>query len=235
MQVLAFQHASFEGLGAMAPWFAARNISVQMVPQYAPLSTALPNPESLDFMIVLGGPMGVHDTAQYPWLIEEKAYLRQYLNLGKPALGICLGAQLIAEQLGAVVQKNPQPEIGWWPIEWMPAARRIWPKAVGSETVFHWHGDTFALPKQAELLAKSAACGHQGFIYQSKVVGLQFHLEMTLSTVNDLIEHGEDELNEAPFVAQAARIQAEPTASYQQNQQLMAQLLNYLWNESPAR
>lgn len=228
MQVLAFQHESFEGLGAMAPWFAARKIDVRMVPQFLPPQASLPAPERVDFLIVLGGPMGVHDTAQYPWLIEEKAYIRQYLNLGKPALGICLGAQLIAEQLGAGVQKNPELEIGWWPITWQPAAHRIWPQAVGSETVFHWHGDTFALPKQAELLATSIACGHQGFVYQSNVVGLQFHLEMTEATVNDLIEHGEDELIEAPFVAQAARIQAEPPASYLKNQQLMAQLLSYL-------
>ncbi|MBN2856260.1 MAG: amidotransferase [Halothiobacillaceae bacterium] len=233
MKVLAFQHESFEGLGAMAPWFAARNIAVQMVPQFLPSAAALPAPDALDFLIVLGGPMGVHDTEQHPWLIAEKAYIGQCLALNKPVLGICLGAQLIAEQLGAVVQKNHQPEIGWWLIDWLPAAQRIWPEAMGSQTVFHWHGDTFGLPAEAQLLAKSAACGHQGFVYQSKVVGLQFHLEMTEHTVNDLIEHGADELIEAPFVAGAAEIQAEPPQSYQKNQHLMAQLLSYLLDGSP--
>ncbi len=228
MQILAFQHELFEGLGAMAPWFAARGVTVQMAQQFLPEPVVLPEPACLDLLIVLGGPMSVHDTAQYSWLLAEKAYIRACLDLGKPVLGICLGAQLIAEQLGAVVQKNTQPEIGWWPIDWTPAARQIWPDAVPASTVFHWHGDTFGLPVGAELLAKSAACAHQGFVLGQNVVGLQCHLEMTAATVEDLIEHGSDELIDAPFVASAQTMRAEPAASYRINQTLMAQLLAFL-------
>ncbi|MHB9022197.1 MAG: type 1 glutamine amidotransferase [Halothiobacillus sp.] len=228
MNVLAFQHESFEGLGAMAPWFEAQGATVRMIRQFEPESTPLPDPATLDLIIVLGGPMGVHDTAQYPWLAAEKAYIRASFEAKIPMLGICLGAQLIAEQLGAVVGKNPQPEIGWWPMEWTSAARTIWPEAVPASTVFHWHGDTFSLPAGSELLASSKACAHQGFLFEDRVVGLQFHLEMTAATVNDLIAHGSDDLIEAPFIANAQTMRAEPLKSFQTNQALMAQLLGYL-------
>lgn len=240
MHVLVFQHVPFEGLGAMAPWLDARKAQVQVIRQYEPESGLFPLLSGVDLIIVLGGPMSVHDAAQYPWLDAEKAYIRSALRAKTPILGLCLGAQLIAEQLGGTVQKNHLPEIGWWPVHWHAAAQHIWPEcqpAIGAKLeaieaagtrVFHWHGETFDLPAEAQLLAHSDACAHQGFLYRDHVVGLQFHLEMTPETVDHLLADGEDELIESPFVSQAAEMKSEPVDTYVHNQQLMGELLQYL-------
>lgn len=235
MNVVVFQHESFEGLGALAPWLAQRSAVITTVEQFSAEPIPPPPVRTVDLLIVLGGPMSVHDTAQLPWLATEKAYIRAALAAGVPMLGICLGGQLIAEQSGASVVKNPQPEIGWWPLRWQAAAQRIWPQAAEETRVFHWHGETFSLPDGAEALGSSAACVNQGFILPGgRAVGLQFHLEMTAATVSDLIDHSPGELIDAPFVATAETLRAEPAESYAHNQQLMAQLLAFLTRPVPA-
>ena len=211
-----------------------------MIRQYEPDSCLFPALSAIDLIIVLGGPMSVHDTDQYPWLEAEKAYIRSALRAKTPILGLCLGAQLIAEQLGGTVRKNLLPEIGWWPVHWHAAAQHIWPEcqcavapeleaieAVGTR-VFHWHGETFDLPAEAQLLAHSDACVNQGFLYRDHVVGLQFHLEMTPETVEHLLADGEDELVDSPFVSTAEKMKSEPADTYALNQRLMGELLQYL-------
>ncbi len=229
MQVVVFQHESFEGLGALAPWLAERSAVIVTVEQFSSSPVAPPPVSAVDLLIVLGGPMSVHDEARFPWLIQEKAYVHAALSAGVPTLGICLGAQLMAEQSGATVQKNPQPEIGWWAVVWSDGARRLWPTAPAQTRVFHWHGETFSLPPAAESLGESAACANQGFILPGgRAVGLQFHLEMTAETVDCLIENSPGELVDAPFVASAQTMRAEPPASYANNQRMMAELLSFL-------
>jgi GMP synthase-like glutamine amidotransferase len=240
MHVLVFQHVHFEGLGAMAPWLDEQKAQVQVIRQYEPEPGLLPALSAIDLIIVLGGPMSVHDADRYPWLEAEKAYIQTALRAKTPILGLCLGAQLIAEQLGGSVRKNLLPEIGWWPIHWHDAAQRIWPEcqcadkpeleaieAAGTR-VFHWHGETFDLPAEAQPLAHSAACVNQGFLYRDHVVGLQFHLEMTPETVEHLLVNGEDELVDSPFVSTAEKMKSEPADTYALNQRLMGELLQYL-------
>lgn len=240
MHVLVFQHVPFEDLGAMAPWLDARKAQVQVIRQYEPESGLLPALSAIDLIIVLGGPMSVHDTDQYPWLEAEKAYIQSALRAKTPILGLCLGAQLIAEQLGGTVRKNLLPEIGWWPVHWHAAAQHIWPEcqcadrpeleaieAAGTR-VFHWHGETFDLPAEAQLLAHSAACVNQGFLYRDHVVGLQFHLEMTPETVDHLLVDGAEELVDSPFVSTAEKMKSEPVDTYALNQRLIGELLQYL-------
>lgn len=235
MRVLAFQHEAFEGLGALAPWFEENGADVRTVPQFEPHDGSLPDPSDIDLIIVLGGPMSVHDTVRYPWLVGEKRYIRAALDKRRPMLGICLGAQLIAEQLGADVTNNQHSEIGWWPIHWTDAAHTIWPRAKSPTRVYHWHGETFDLPKGAQRLATSAACANQGFLFGACVVGLQFHLEMTLTTIEDLIIHGRDELVVAPFIANEKNQLSEPAGSYLQNQELLAELLKFLTRDELLR
>jgi len=154
----------------------------------------LPKADTVDGLIVMGGPMGVYDDALYPWLKTEKTLIREVIDQDKPVLGICLGAQLIAEVLGARVWKNKHKEIGFFPLrgdgDVLPA----------EFTAFHWHGDTFDLPEGARPLASSAATKNQAFLYRERVLALQFHFETTEVSLMTMYQHGSDEIVPGPFI-----------------------------------
>jgi GMP synthase (glutamine-hydrolysing) len=159
-------------------------------------------PDDLDWLIIMGGPMSVHDERTYPWLLDEKQFIREVIALGTPVLGVCLGAQLLAEALGARVRPNPVREIGWFPVQRVaePASSVLAAAFPDSITAFHWHGDTFELPAGAVHLASSEACPNQGFVWNNQVVGLQCHLETTQSSLENLIAHCGDELDGSTWV-----------------------------------
>jgi GMP synthase-like glutamine amidotransferase len=137
------------------------------------LGAPLPDLARSGGLIVLGGEMSANDDLEH--IRTELNLIGQALSLGKPLLGICLGSQLIAKALGARVYANPMKEIGWYPVYWTEAGRKL----TGSDTIFHWHGETFDLPPGAELLAWSDACGCQAYRVGRNTYGLQFHLEAT--------------------------------------------------------
>ncbi len=200
MRIHALQHVPFEGLAAIGPVLDRLGSDVVSVRLFA--GDRLPSADETDAVIVMGGPMGVDDGQAHPWLGNEKHFLRDVIDRDIPLLGICLGAQLIASALGAKVGKNPEPEIGWFPISKRPEADRT---AIGQAlpdqlTVFHWHGDTFDLPDDAVPLYHSEACRNQGFVAGRNIVGLQFHFEMTRDAVAGLVAHAADELVDAPYV-----------------------------------
>lgn len=195
MKIHLLQHVSFEGPGCIADW-AERSGHTLRFTRFFEHGWALPEHDAYEMLVVMGGPMGVHDTAQYPWLEEEKAFVRSAITQGKQVLGICLGAQMIAHALGAEVARNAQVEIGWFPIVWHDQVRGH-PLLYGlgsTQTVFHWHGDRFELPAGATLVAKSEACDHQAFICGTQVLALQFHLEMTETGVEALLNNGAETL-----------------------------------------
>lgn len=196
------QHVPFERLGSIADWANERGHTVSVTRLYA--DEPLPAHDAFDWLIVMGGPMGVHDDDTVPWLVREKRFIEQAIGQGKTVLGICLGAQIIAHVLGAKVYKNQHKEIGWFPIRRLPQAGRtaigqILPEQV---EVFHWHGDTFDLPPGAVHLARSEACENQAFVYQDRVLSLQFHLETTLAGARDLVTHCRQELLAGPYIQQ---------------------------------
>jgi len=115
MRVLVLQHMPFEGVGQIAAWFAQRGIEPSYSRFWLPDAT-LPEPLKLDLVVMMGGPMSVHDEAPLPWLVAEKAFLREAMAAGVAVLGICLGAQLVASALGARVKANALPEIGWYEV-----------------------------------------------------------------------------------------------------------------------
>jgi len=204
------QHVPFEGLGSIANWVGQAGHNLTGSRLYA--GEALPDPAALDWLIVMGGPMGVHDERHHPWLTREKQLIEQAIGQEKTVLGICLGAQLIADVLGARVYANEHREIGWFPVRRTSEAAdcalgRVLPEQV---EVFHWHGDTFDLPAGAVRLARSEACENQAFIHQSRVLGLQFHLETTPAGAEELIRHGRHELVPAPYVQPAEAILGRP-------------------------
>lgn len=185
MDAYIFQHVEFEGPGAILPYLESRNFQVRLVKLYA--GDAIPSPSSVDFAVLMGGPMSALDEDEYPYLALEKRFCREMFALKKPLLGICLGAQIMANAFGAAIRKNPEKEIGWFPV--------IFENGLSMEA-FHWHGETFDIPELATPLAYSAACKNQGFRL-GRIVGLQFHLETTRESMNAILENCSDELETA--------------------------------------
>ncbi|CAB1056877.1 Glutamine amidotransferase, class I [Olavius sp. associated proteobacterium Delta 1] len=209
MRIHHLQHVPFEGLGTMESFFLQKGHQLSSTHFY--LGNPLPSIAEFDWLIVMGGPMGVYDEIEFPWLKEEKSFIRESIESGKIVLGICLGAQLIADALGARVFKNQYREIGWFPIDRQIDVKESAMVDVFPDTleVFHWHGDTFETPKGAKLLASSEACRNQGFVIDNRVVGLQFHLETTSASAAALIENCHGELDGSKYVQSAAEIQSD--------------------------
>lgn len=189
MHVLAFRHVPHEHPGGIAAALAARGIRCEM----ADLAAAPESWESADGLLFLGGPMSAND--DLPFLRAELRIVERAATAGKPLLGVCLGAQLIARALGAKVYRNPVKEIGWAPIQWTPAARNdfLFGEFAEPETVFHWHGETFDLPAGAEWLSYSDLCRNQAFRAGSNIYGLQFHLEVTPEMIAEWLQVEENQ------------------------------------------
>lgn len=173
--IYAIQHLAFEDLGSLEDTFYQLGFRVRYFEAGVDdLSPAL-NYEGLT--IVLGGPISVYETEDYPFLVDEIAGLKQRLAANKPTIGICLGAQLIAHALGAKVYAGHQKEIGWGLLEIKAAEPNIL-LPLKDTHVLHWHGDTFDLPENAILLASSAIYPNQAFSIGNNILALQFHLEI---------------------------------------------------------
>jgi len=200
VRIHVLQHVPFENIGSIADWAARKGHPVTVSHLYA--GDLLPALDAFDWLIVMGGPMGVYDEDRYPWIAAEKTFLRAVLNTDKPVLGICLGAQFIADALGAKVYRNAHREIGWFPITFTGAAPRsplfgsFPPKLIA----YHWHGDTYDLPAGAVHIARSEACENQAFVYEDRVVALQFHFEVKADNVRALIDNCAAEIGFGPHM-----------------------------------
>lgn len=206
MRLHVLQHVPFEGLGHIDSWIRRRGHRLTLSRLYE--GAKLPDPEAFDRLVILGGPMNIHEEAAYPWLVEEKALIKAALAAGKSAVGICLGAQLLADGLGSRVYAGSHREIGWFPVRLTAAGQRtaLTEGLPAVTTVFHWHGDTFDLPPGAVHLFASEACANQAFLLDNRILGLQFHLESTPETVQQLLTHCRDELIPGPFIQGVAQI-----------------------------
>ena len=189
MRVHWLQHADFEDLGCIGPWLAQQGHTVSGTRLYA--GETPPAVSAFDALIVMGGPMNIYEYERHPWLRGEKALIREAVDAGKRVLGVCLGAQLLADVLGGPVSRNNDSEIGWFPLELTLEGRRS-PFFAGLPprfTGFHWHGDTYALPPGAECLAVSEACAQQAFALGTRILGLQFHLEVARANAEEWFRH----------------------------------------------
>ena len=200
LRIHFFQHVPFEGLGSINEWAALSGHSLSSTRFYE--GSIMPQLSGFDFLIIMGGPMNVYDEKQYPWLADEKIFIRNAIEAGKIVLGICLGSQLVSAALGARVYQNKDKEIGWYDIELSCFAKydKLFFDLEEKFTVFHWHGDTFELPLKAIHLAYSRGCNNQAYIYNDKVVALQFHIEPTLDSLKEMIEFGRNELIPGKYV-----------------------------------
>ena len=208
MLIRTFEHVPFEGPANIEDWAAKRGHTLARTLIHA--GDALPESPDFDLLVVMGGPMSVHDELQFPWLRKEKECVKLAVARGRSVLGVCLGAQMLSEALGGCVSQGRQREIGWHPVRLTPwaAANPAFAGLPTEFTAFHWHGETFSIPRGANLLAESDACAHQAFAVGGKLVGVQFHFETTKESMEALIANCAEELTPGEYVQSAERMRA---------------------------
>lgn len=225
MRLHYLQHVPFEGIGNIEQWAKARACALGATRMYA--DEKPPEVDAFDLLVVMGGPMNVDDEDRHPFLGAEKRFIERALDAGKPILGICLGSQLVASVLGARVVRNVHDEIGWFAVEKTSAVSSLCAAVPDRFTTFHWHGDTFELPAGATRVFSSQACVNQGFVYDNRVVALQFHPEVTSDGVRDMLANEGDEIGTGPFVQTAADL-LDPSRPYAENARITAAILDWL-------
>lgn len=197
MNIHFIQHVAFEHPGYLLQWAKENDHTISFTKLYD--SIVFPTLDSFQMLVIMGGPMGVYEEEKYPWLKDEKSFIRTAIDAKKKVLGICLGSQLIAEVLGSQVYQHTAKEIGWWPVQKI-AAHKLTENLSQEFTTFHWHGDTFQLPANCQQLFTSRACNQQGFIYNNHVAALQFHMEVMEDLLNNMILHEKHEIVANTFV-----------------------------------
>lgn len=195
-----YQHVNHEGPGVIQNW--CYDNGHNMTRTNFRVNDDIPNPDLYDVLIIMGAHFSVHDTDKYPWLIKEKRSIDRALNDGKKVLGICLGAQLIAEVLGAEVKKSEFKELGWHKIKFSKEGMnsKLFNHYPQIHDMFHWHGETFNLPDNCMLVAESEACQNQIFQYGELAVGFQCHPELSEYHIGRMLEKSSDCLTDGKYV-----------------------------------
>lgn len=205
--IAVIQHVSFEPPALIGDWLVENNLQHRLVKIYN--HEPLPDHHQIDGLIVMGGPMNVYEENQYSWLKAEKDLVLKMIESGKKVLGVCLGSQLVSSALGFKVKRNSALEIGWFSVKIDSSALPTKYSSIFPDdfTSFHWHGDTFEIPDGAIHFASSEGCTNQGYLLNDNVMALQFHMEMTEKSVEELFENcAEDLLSESVFVQSAETI-----------------------------
>ena len=202
MAVIILQHVAVEGPGRIGaaldragqPWRVLALHDGQDVPV---------GPAGLDGLVVMGGPMGVHDAERFPHLVDEQNLIADCLDAGVPMLGVCLGSQLIAATLGADVTPGPVLELGWEQVRLTPdgTADSVLGQLPPAFTPLHWHGDRYALPPGADHLAGSEQTEVQAFRVGDSTYGLLFHLEVDAQQTAAMAAAFPDDLTQAGTTA----------------------------------
>ena len=226
MRAHYFQHVPFEGLGSIESWLDSNGYELTNTRFFE--SADLPDPEAIDLLVVLGGPMSVNDEDKFPWLALEKQFVREIIESEKPVLGICLGAQIIANAMGAKVFPNLVKEIGWFPIHAVASSVDSVFHFPSSKIVFHWHGETFDLPPGAIRIAQSEGCENQAFQLGERVIGLQFHLETTPKSVREIVSNCRGEIVPSRYVQTEEEILSAPPSRYKSINYLMSSILSFI-------
>ena len=196
MNIHILQHAVWETIGQLDKWFSKNGLSYSITHLYK--GEKLPKTK-VDFLIVMGGPMGIFDDVNYTWLKEEREFIKQTINSDTKVLGICLGSQFIADALGANVFPGEEKEIGFFDIK-KTNNHPITNNLPNEFEVFHWHGDTFETPENSINMFSSELTKNQGFIYDDRVIALQFHLEVGIKEIEGFVKNGIDELTPSKYV-----------------------------------
>jgi len=226
LRIHYLQHVPFEGLGFIEEWTDKQKASISCTKLF--LNEPLPDQEEFDWLIIMGGPMNIYQDDLYPWLSSEKQFIKETILRDKVVLGICLGAQLIADVLGGEISANKEKEIGWFPVSFIKDTidNKLGVVLPDELSVVHWHGDTFTLPDGAIHLAISTACRNQGFTYNDRVIALQFHLETTPESLKALIKNCENEICPGEWIQTTEEMAAQD--NFNAINTAMTNILDYL-------
>jgi len=200
MKIHCLAHVPFEDAANIGLWAQDRKYILNYTHFFR--NETLPDIDSFDMLAIMGGLMNIYEHDAYPWLVEEKVFIKKAIDAGKKIVGICLGAQLLADCLGGKVTQNPHKEIGWHSITLTETGQKspVFSGMPRQMDVFQWHGDTFSLPQGAVHLATNRTCANQAFLYGNHVLGLQFHLEYSQESIEKMLTYCADELVDGPFI-----------------------------------
>ena len=229
MRLHYLQHVPFEDLAGIEDWAEDRGHEISRTLLFD--GQELLGLDEFDWLVVMGGPMNIYEEDKYPWLAIEKRFIREAIASNKIVLGICLGGQLIADVLGGKVRKNLFKEIGWHTVKLTSEGQKsgIFRVLPNTFMAFHWHGDTFEIPPQALRAAESESCANQAFML-GKAVGLQFHLESSMDSIDHLIKNCSDELVDRKYIQSPEEILSHVDRIHQMNR-LMALFLDTMEKE----
>ena len=237
LRVHYFQHIAGEGFGSCYDYLKAHQAKITATEFFAlpvdlPLELeALPDIDEVDLLIIMGGTMSVNDEANYPWLKLEKRWLRRYLSAGKPAIGLCLGAQLIANALGASVSRNQHQELGWMDVGRVSHIPENYFQIPEKINIMQWHSETFEIPRGGVRLAQNNVCQNQMYQIGRNVLGFQFHPEMTPHALQLLIENEEDSaVFNGEYVQPIAELKKTIKSKFEQGNQLLNRAIEYVVN-----
>jgi len=227
MHIHILQHVGFENPGSIVVWAKEKQFPLSFT-RFS-RGESLPKPGSFDLLVVMGGPMSIFDEAEYPWIKEEKLFIKKAISSGKKVLGICLGAQFIADALGAKVFPNHDKEIGWFNLQKAGETKHPLLDEFPETTLpaFHWHGDTFETPKGAIRLFESEATKNQAFIFENRIVALQFHWEVKPENVELLLQHSAADLTPGPYVQSPDTLQNQ-TEYFELSRKYLGRVTDYL-------
>ncbi len=225
MRIHSIEHEPFEGLANIAVWAKKKGHTITRTLLFN--GEELPDISKFDWLVIMGGSMNIYEEEKYPWLREEKSFIAEAIASKKIVLGVCLGAQLIADVLGGKVSRNKYREIGWFTVTLTKEAKnsRVLSKFPGKFIAFHWHGDTFDIPSGATKIAESQACPNQAFEL-GRTIGLQFHLDYSAKSIEMMLENCANELVDGKYIQTSDEIM-----SQMNNVQEINKLLNLLLDD----
>ncbi len=222
----SLEHVHFENTAGLSPLLVSKGYRLNRSALYN--GESLPEINNFELLIIMGGPMGVHDEDKLSWLKPEKVFIEKCIKSGKKIIGICLGAQLLADVLGAKVYRNKFKEIGWHTVrQTADSGKSSTFKDFPEEfTPFHWHGDTFDIPSGCIRTSESEVCGNQSFVLDDRIIALQFHLESTQDSIRNLIKYCSEDIIDSPHVQNPDYILKYSKEKCAENNKLLDKLLN---------